>query len=83
MNTSLKFKLCPFGKKHSPYYRIGIMPTYRSPSRGYVLEFLGYYNPITKDFKVDKEKVNYYLSQGAKMSKTINSLFLKNSIINK
>jgi small subunit ribosomal protein S16 len=81
MNQGLKFKLCRFGKKHQPVYRIGVMPVYRNPSRQHVIEYVGFYNPKTKEFRVDKDKVDHYTKSGASFSDTVRSLFVKNKVI--
>ncbi len=81
MKKKLKIKLSRFGKKHAPFFRIGVMPTYRSPNRQSALEFLGYYNPATKEFKVNEERVKYYLSINTDMTPTVHALFVKNSLI--
>jgi len=83
MDKRLAFKLCRFGKKRQPIYRIGILPTFRSPNKKYALDFIGYYNPRTKEFKVNEEKVKDYLARGTAMTDTIKGLFIKNNLLPK
>jgi small subunit ribosomal protein S16 len=81
MNQGLKIKFSRFGRKHRPFFRICVLPTYRHPSRNYALEYLGYYDPITKDFKIDQEKLQKYLQQGVQLTKSVQSLLQKKAII--
>jgi ribosomal protein S16 len=81
MNQGLKFKLCRFGKKHAPVYRIAVMPVYRNPSRQFVTEYVGFYNPKTKEFHADKDRVAHYVKSGASFSDTVRSLFEKHKVI--
>jgi small subunit ribosomal protein S16 len=83
MNKGLAFKLCRFGKKRQPIFRIGVLPVFRSPNKKYGLEFVGHYNPRTKEFKVDEAKVKDYLTRGTFMTNTVKSLFIKNGILPK
>jgi ribosomal protein S16 len=77
----LKIRLCRFGRKHLTFFRIGVSPADRSPNRKFALEFIGYYNPSTKEFSIEKDRLTYYLQNGATMSDTITSILKKNSII--
>jgi small subunit ribosomal protein S16 len=51
----LKLRLKRVGKKRSPSYRLVIMEnTFRRDGRP--IDELGYYNPLTKQYKFDTEK---------------------------
>lgn len=45
------------------------------------LEFLGSYNPYSKELKVKEERVHYWLDRGAGMSPTVNNLLISQNII--
>ena len=77
----LAIRLKRMGAKHRPYYRIVVSENDRTP-RGAFLEEIGFYHPVSpkKDFKVDEEKVRYWLSKGAQPSDTLRHLFKKNGI---
>lgn len=76
----LKLRLKRVGKKRSPSYRLVIMEnTFRRDGRP--IDELGYYSPITKQFKVDAEKIQKWLSYGAKPTETVSSLLKKAEII--
>jgi small subunit ribosomal protein S16 len=64
-----------FGAKKKPSYRIVAIDSRRA-RQSKTLDTLGYYNPRTEplEFKIDLERVNYWLAQGAKPSETVGSL---------
>lgn len=71
----LKIKLSRTGKKGFASYKI-IVAEARSKRDGRYLESLGYYNPNTKPttIKIDKPRLDYWLSQGAQPTATIRRL---------
>ena len=76
----LKLRLKRAGKKRSPSYRLVIMEhTTRRDGRS--IEEVGYYNPITKQSKFDAEKIQKWLSVGAKPTETVTDLLRKAQII--
>ena len=76
----LKIKLARIGKKKAPIYRFIISEVGRDPY-GRVLENLGSYNPKSKEFQAKAERINYWLSQGAQMTITVNNLLVSHQII--
>lgn len=76
----LKLRLKRAGRKRSPAYRLVIMEnTYRRDGRP--IEEVGYYNPITKQYKFDGEKIKKWLSYGVKPTETVSNLLKKAEII--
>ncbi|HEK86563.1 MAG: 30S ribosomal protein S16 [Candidatus Saccharicenans sp.] len=71
----IKLRLMRFGAKKQPSYRIVVIDSRRA-RQSKTLDMVGYYKPRTEplEFKIDMEKVNYWLSQGAKPSETVGSL---------
>ena len=71
----VKIRLKRMGMKKHPFYRI-VVADERSPRDGKFLEILGWYDTQIKDenFKLDVERVDYWLSKGAKPSATVASL---------
>ncbi len=45
------------------------------------LEFLGSYNPYSKELQVKKDRIEYWLSQGSGMSATVNNLLVSEKVI--
>lgn len=78
---AVKIRLKRMGSKKKPFYRIVVADS-RVPRDGKFIEEIGYYNPLTeaKEIKVDKEKVNAWIKNGAKPSDTVNRLFKNNGI---
>ena len=72
---SVKIRLRRMGKKKQPHYRIVVADS-RSPRDGRFVEILGYYNPITRParLKVDLDRIDYWLGEGAIASPTVDSL---------
>jgi small subunit ribosomal protein S16 len=61
------------GKRNAPSHRI-VVADNRSPRDGRFIEILGYYNPREKNEKIDVERAQYWLSQGAQPSDTVASI---------
>jgi small subunit ribosomal protein S16 len=76
----LTIRLCRFGRVHKPHYKIVVAEKHRHVSKKFV-ETIGYYNPVTKEFKVNLERAKYWLSLNVELSDTVRALFTKNSVI--
>jgi small subunit ribosomal protein S16 len=76
----LKLRLKRTGRKRSPSYRLVVMESLTRRD-GRPIEELGYYNPITKQYKFDIEKIKKRLSDGAKPTETVTFLLKKAEII--
>jgi|TARA_B110000971_G_scaffold219392_1_gene260406 small subunit ribosomal protein S16 len=76
----MRFKRC--GRKRQPTYRLVIMPA-TSKRDGKALKELGFYNPITKELKLDVENIVTNLNVGVQPTKTVKNLLLKAKIIEK
>ena len=78
----VKIILRRMGKKKSPFYRIVVADS-RSPRDGRFIEEVGYYNPMTNpaEIKVEEEKVQKWLQNGAQPTETVKSLLTKTGII--
>ena len=72
------------GAKKKPFYRI-VAADSRSPRDGRFLEMLGTYDPLKSEnnIKVDAEKINSWIKNGAKPSQTVASILKKAGIVNK
>jgi ribosomal protein S16 len=77
MKKNLVIKLCRFGRKHSPFYRFGVLPAYRNPNKNFALEYIGWYNPITKEYSVKQDRLDYYLSLNIQITPSSKAIFLK------
>jgi len=72
----LKLRLKKIGRKNQPSYRLVVMvSSMRRDGRS--IEEIGYYNPITKIYKVDNKKVLSWIHKGAQLTKTVKNLLKK------
>jgi small subunit ribosomal protein S16 len=71
------------GRRHQPFYRLGAIDS-RSPRDGRVIEELGSYDPVEKDegkqVRLKRERIEYWLSQGAQPSDTVRRLLQRSGI---
>jgi small subunit ribosomal protein S16 len=77
----LKLRLKRTGRKGSPSYRLVIMES-KSRRDGRPVEEVGYYNPISKQYKFEAEKIKKWLNYGAKPTETVSALLKKAEITN-
>jgi small subunit ribosomal protein S16 len=78
MAVKIRFKR--LGAKKNPFYRIVVADS-RSPRDGAFIDQIGYYDPKTKDTKIDAEKAQEWIKNGAQPTDTVRALFKKNEII--
>jgi len=78
----VKMRLRRIGAKKAPSYRIVIADS-RSPRDGRFIEQIGFYNPLTNpaEIKIDAEKAQQWLANGAQPTETVRSLLKKTEII--
>lgn len=76
----LRLRFKRVGRKRSPSYRLVIMEN-TTRRDGRPIEEVGYYNPISKDYKFDSEKIQKWLNYGIKPTKTVFNLLQKAEIL--
>jgi small subunit ribosomal protein S16 len=69
------------GKKNQPFFKIVVTDKKNPPRGGRFKEKLGFYNPLTKDKAVNKERVEYWISKGAQVSDTVHNLLVREGIL--
>ena len=74
----VRIRLKRIGAKNNPVYRI-VVADNRSPRDGRFIEELGTYQPLMKEktFTLDRERVDYWLKQGAQPTDTVASFIRK------
>ena len=79
---AVKMRMMRMGAKKAPFYRIVVADS-RSPRDGRFIEQIGYYNPMTEpaELKIDAEKAEKWLNNGAQPSDTVKALLKKNGIV--
>ncbi len=71
----LRIRLARTGAKKQPSYRVVVIDRERSRD-GRFVEMVGHYNPRRKPAEVviNRERVDYWIHQGARPSETVRSL---------
>ena len=74
----VKIRLQRAGAKKVPFYHIVVADS-RSPRDGRIVEQIGTYDPMTNPatIKLDKEKVEAWIKNGAKPTDTVKALIEK------
>jgi len=76
----LKLRLKRAGRKRSPSYRLIIIEN-RSRRDGRPIEEVGYYDPLSKNYKFDSIKIKKWINYGLKPTETVSALLKKAAII--
>lgn len=71
----LSIRMQRLGRKGHPVYRVVVQDSRQSPDSGKFVARLGSYDPHTKTTSLDKEKAEFYLSNGAQPSERVAALF--------
>ena len=78
----ITIRLARAGAKKRPFYHIVVADS-RSPRDGRYIERLGFFNPSPAgseaEVKLNQERIDYWLSQGAQTSATVAKIFKDNS----
>ena len=73
----VSIRLARGGAKKNPFYHIVVTDSRKRRDSGYI-ERLGYFNPSARGqetrLHVERERVNYWVEQGAKASDRVNTL---------
>ena len=79
---AVKIRLRRMGAKKAPFYRVVVADS-RYPRDGRFIEEIGYYNPMTNpaDIKIDAEKAQKWIANGAQPTDTVKALLKKNGVI--
>lgn len=78
LQTMVKIRLKRLGRRKRPFYRI-VATDIRSRRDGAPLEELGFYNPISRELKLDKQAALAWVAKGALTSPTAQRLIDKAS----
>ncbi|MEN6438437.1 MAG: 30S ribosomal protein S16 [Syntrophobacter sp.] len=77
----VKIRLARGGRKKRPFYRI-VVASSEAPRDGRFIERIGTYNPlpVAAEVMIDKERLQYWLGQGAKPTDTVANLIKKHGV---
>ena len=76
----LRIRLSRVGKKNKAQFRVTVADGRRSPT-GKFIEILGHYNPHTKEKVFKNDRIEYWISRGAKPSPTVHNFLVDAKII--
>lgn len=77
----LTLRLQRQGKKKDFIYRVVAIDSRFSVRSGKAREILGWWNPKTNKFNLDKERINYWLKQGIQPTDSCYNLLVKAKIL--
>ena len=79
----VRLRLKRMGRRHRAAYRVAAMDG-RSPRDSKVIELLGTYDPVEpqaeRQVKLERDRIEYWLSVGAQPSDTVRALLKKQGI---
>ncbi len=78
--TMLTIRLQRTGKRNQADFRI-VLAEKEAPVKKKHLEVLGSFNPRSKAFKVNDERVKYWISQRVEISPTVHNLFVTKGLV--
>ena len=78
----VKIRLRRLGSKKNPFYRVVVADS-RYPRDGRFIEEIGTYDPLTNPstIKIDAEKANKWLADGAQPTDTVKQLLKVSGIV--
>ncbi len=79
----LVIRLQRTGRNKDPHFRVVVCEHTIGPKAGKYLEKLGSYSPKTKERVLDTERINYWMSQGAKPSETMHNMLVSAGVLKK
>jgi len=77
----LVIRLFRVGKKNQPSFKIVVTDKRKPPRAGRYIEEVGFWNPVTKEKVLKKDRILYWISVGAKPSPTVFNLLVSEKII--
>ncbi|MBQ7597008.1 MAG: 30S ribosomal protein S16 [Clostridia bacterium] len=79
---AVKIRLRRMGAKKAPFYRVVVADS-RYPRDGRFIEEIGTYNPMKEpsEIKIDAEKAQKWLNNGAQPTDTVKALLKKCDVI--
>ena len=72
----LKIRLKRYGRKKKAVYRVIVIDS-KKKRDGKALEEVGFYNPFTKETKINIERINNRIIQGAQFTDTVKNIVNK------
>ncbi len=76
----IKIRLTRIGRKKVPFYRI-VATKSEAKRDGRPISYLGTYDPISKEVKIDQEETMKFIKNGAQPSETVTALLKKQGLV--
>ena len=77
----LAIRLQRVGRKNDPHFRVVVTDSKKAPKSGSFIEILGWRDPKAHTHDIKKERVEYWISKGAKPSDTVHSLLVETKVV--
>jgi len=77
----LVIRLFRTGKKKQPSYKVVVTDRNNPPQGGKFVEQVGFYNPLTKEKTLVSERIQYWMSVGAKPSDTVYNILINENVV--
>lgn len=78
----LMIRLQRTGRKHEPTFRVVLTDSKNGPKSGKFLEILGSYDARrNQDTQLKKDRIQYWIGQGAQVSDTMHNLLITHEVI--
>ena len=77
----LKIRLQRIGRKNDPAFHVVLTDSKNSTKSGRFLEIVGTYNPKAGETKFETERIQYWMSKGAKLSDTMHNFLVHQKVI--
>lgn len=76
MSVNIRLRRIGKNPKKNPHFRISVFEKTRNRDARSIEE-LGFYNPLTGAVKLNKERLEYWVKNGAQTTETVKSLIKK------
>ncbi|HEX7320971.1 MAG TPA: 30S ribosomal protein S16 [bacterium] len=74
----VKIRLTRIGRRKIPVYRIVVIDSKKARDGKYI-ENVGHYDPRTKEVKIDRDRIEYWISKGAQPTVRVAKIIAKDS----
>jgi small subunit ribosomal protein S16 len=72
----VKIRLTRIGKNKVPIYRVVVIDSKKARDGEYI-EKVGHYDPRKKELRLDRDRIEYWISKGAQPTNTVAKLIAK------
>ena len=72
----VKIRLTRIGKNKVPIYRVVVIDSKKARDGEYI-EKVGHYDPRRKELRLDRDRIEYWISKGAQPTNTVAKLIAK------